>query len=395
MTDATPVGAPIDLPVLDVSNPLDPVAGKAMLDAATKYGFLYVDSKGTDFTPDDVKRAFELSQTFFKSPTEEKAACRIEPNNRGWSGMHVETLDPEHQRTGDFKEAFNFGEFINHKAQQPLPPALAPHETEIAHFADLCQKTCTRVLTLLALGLGIPPTFFTERHDPQTGPTGSILRYLYYPSLNSPATSAYNHTQDVRAGAHSDYGSITLLFQRPGQSGLEILTPEGSWAPVPVQPVMPSDSKQDANLNKDETPNENAGQEEFIFPPILINIGDLLSYWTDGLLKSTVHRVVFPLAEQRQQQQQQQGQNARDRYSIVFFCHPMDRTELVPVPSEIVREFRERRKGAGAGAGGNNDALKVGFGGGAGGLEPGKRALTAHEHLMARLEATYRFDEKK
>ncbi|PYH44587.1 putative oxidoreductase, 2OG-Fe(II) oxygenase family [Aspergillus saccharolyticus JOP 1030-1] len=377
MTDATTVGAAIDLPILDISNPLDPNAGKAMLDAATKYGFLYVDSKGTDFTPDDVKRAFELSQTFFQSPTEEKATCRIEPNNRGWSGMHVETLDPEHQRTGDFKEAFNFGEFIDSKAQQPLPPALAPHESEIAHFADLCQKTCARVLTLLALGLGIPKDFFTTRHDPHQGPTGSILRYLYYPSLTSPATTSYDHTEDVRAGAHSDYGSITLLFQRPGQPGLEIRTPDGSWAPVPVVPHAPRNQDDDDNDGR-----QAEAEDGFIFPPILINIGDLLSYWTDGLLKSTVHRVVFPLAEQQQE-------SPRDRYSIVFFCHPIDNTELVPVASEPVREYREFREREAA----QNET--VGYGGGAGALEPGKRALTAHEHLMARLEATYKFEGKK
>ncbi|RAK79812.1 putative oxidoreductase, 2OG-Fe(II) oxygenase family [Aspergillus fijiensis CBS 313.89] len=376
MTDTTSVGAPIELPVLDISNPLDPNAGKAMLDAATTYGFLYVDSKGTDFTPADVKRAFELSQTFFKSPAEEKATCRIEPNNRGWSGMHVETLDPEHQRTGDFKEAFNFGEFINNQAQQPLPPALAPHEAEIAHFAELCQKTCARVLTLLALGLGIPKDFFTTRHDPTRGPTGSILRYLYYPSLTSPATSSYNHQLDVRAGAHSDYGSITLLFQRPGQPGLEILTPEKTWAPVPVLPNSASSSGTTSSIPENSTTSEE--DEEFIFPPILINIGDLLSYWTDGLLKSTVHRVVFPVAEQ-------QAPQPRDRYSVVFFCHPLDRTELVPVPSETVRRYREGKKE------GTADEM-IGFGGGAGALEPGKRAVTAHEHLMARLGATYQFE---
>lgn len=54
------VGPPIDLPVLDISNPLDPEAGKALLAAATKYGFLYVDSRGTDFTAAEVDRAFEL-----------------------------------------------------------------------------------------------------------------------------------------------------------------------------------------------------------------------------------------------------------------------------------------------------------------------------------------------
>lgn len=261
----------------------------------------------------------------------------------------------------------NFGDFKAGKAQQPLPPSLAAHETEINDFTTLCTKTCSRILTLLALGLGIPPDFFTSRHDPTSGPTGSILRYLYYPSISSPATASYNHEQDVRAGAHSDYGSITLLFQRPGQPGLEIRTPEGSWAPVPSIPGQAA--------AQDQGPGE-AGAHGYPFPPILVNIGDLLSYWTDGLLKSTVHRVVFPLAEQK-------SLSSRDRYTLVYFCHPVDSTELVPVPSEAVARFREQSGGVGV----------VGFGGGAGTLEPGRRQLTALEHLESRLAATYGFKE--
>ncbi|KAJ5874274.1 uncharacterized protein N7529_002704 [Penicillium soppii] len=356
MADTTP----IELPVIDISNPHDPAVGKAMLEAAAKYGFLYVNSKGTDFTVNDVDRGFELSKKFFASPAQEKKTCRIQPNNRGWSGMHIETLDPENQRTGDFKEAMNFGDFKNGKAQQPLPPSLAPHEEEINAFAELCNKTCTRILTLLALGLEIPEDFFTTRHDPRSGSTGSILRYLYYPSIFSPSTAAYAHDKDVRAGAHSDYGSITLLFQRAGQPGLEIFTPEGTWAPVPI------------------VPGSSAEAAEYPFPPILVNIGDLLSYWTDGLLKSTVHRVVFPLAEQM-------SPNPQDRYTLVYFCHPVDATELVPVPGEVVKGHRERTGGI---------VGKVGFGGGAGSLGPGKKALTAHEHLMSRLEATYGFSKE-
>ncbi|EAW13088.1 putative oxidoreductase, 2OG-Fe(II) oxygenase family [Aspergillus clavatus NRRL 1] len=369
MEDTAVVGPPIELPIIDVSNPDDPNVGKAMLDAAAKYGFLYIDSKGTDFAADDVKRAFELSKKFFASPVEEKSTCRITPNNRGWSGMHTETLDPEHQRTGDFKEAMNFGEFKDGKAQQPLPPSLAPHEDEIGHFAALCNKTCNRVLKLLALGLQISDDFFTSRHNPQYGPTGRILRYLYYPSISSPATSSYQHDVDVRAGAHSDYGSITLLFQRPGQPGLEIRTPDGSWAPVPVQPHQ---------LNTEPTADSGSS---YPFPPILVNIGDLLSYWTDGLLKSTIHRVVFPLAEQR-------CENPQDRYSIAYFCHPLDSTELVPVPSDAVAAYREHCKANGI----VNE--QVGFGGGAGNMAPGKRAMTAYEHLESRLAATYGFKKE-
>jgi hypothetical protein len=118
------------------------------------------------------------------------------------------------------------------------------------------------------------------------------------------------------------------------------------------------------------------GHDGSPFPPILVNIGDLLSYWTDGLLKSTVHRVVFPLAEQ-------QCPNPRDRYTLVYFCHPVDATELIPVPSGVVERHREVVGGV----------EQVGFGGGAGSLGPGKKALTAHEHLMSRLEATYGFSK--
>lgn len=120
-------------------------------------------------------------------------------------------------------------------------------------------------------------------------------------------------------------------------------------------------------------------QEDFAFPPILVNIGDLLSYWTDGLLKSTVHRVVFPLDEQR-------APNPRDRYSIVYFCHPLDDAELVPVPSDVVSGFRERSQGR---------SEVVGFGGGAGSWRAGERALTAKEHLEARLNATYGFRKEQ
>lgn len=57
MSDTTTA---IKLPVIDISDPHDPAVGKAMLDAAAKYGFLYVNSKGSDFSTEDVGHAFEL-----------------------------------------------------------------------------------------------------------------------------------------------------------------------------------------------------------------------------------------------------------------------------------------------------------------------------------------------
>lgn len=167
---------------------------------------------------------------------------------------------------------------------------------------------------------------------------------LQYPAIQA-STSDYDATVDIRAGAHSDYGSLTLLFQLPCQPGLEILTPETTWAPLPVLPP---------------------GTEDDAFPPILVNVADLLSHWTNGLLKSTVHRVVSPECG---------GEN---RYSIAYFCHPVNDTELVPVPSEMVRQRLSATKETGGG------------GGEAGGGRGRERAtITAEEHLNNRLAATF------
>ncbi|KAI1945160.1 hypothetical protein LOZ57_004458 [Ophidiomyces ophidiicola] len=349
MSDApsAATGLPIELPIIDISK-ATPEVGRAMLDAATKYGFLYVDGASSDFSNEDVESAFEMSRKFFASPLEEKSEVEMQSDNKGWSGMHSETLDPEHQQRGDFKEVINIGAFKDGKPIQKLPRSLAPREAEVNQFIALCQQTCNRILTLLALGLEvrisepIPADWFTVRHDKSKGPNADILRFLFYPSIKAPSVSSFQHGVDVRAGAHSDYGSVTLLFQRDGQPGLEILASNGEWCPVPIRP-------------KQQQQPTTTG-----FPPILVNIGDILSFWTNGLLKSTVHRVIFPIDEQM-------SASGRDRYSIAYFCHPLDDTELTPVPSRLVEEHK--RTEALPGPTGDN--------------------ITAGMHLAHRLEVTY------
>lgn len=106
------------------------------------------------------------------------------------------------------------------------------------------------------------------------------------------------------------------------------------------------------------------GSENDDFPPILVNIGDLLNYWTNGLLKSTVHRVVFP------------PHGGDDRYSIAYFCHPANDTKLVPVPSQ---KISTRDAGDSQGIRSKQDVGDV---------------LTAEQHLKFRLAATYGWGKK-
>ncbi|KAH9901928.1 Clavaminate synthase-like protein [Xylariomycetidae sp. FL2044] len=279
--------------------------------------------------------------------------------------MHTETLDPKAQRIGDFKEGFNFGPFQDGKATQPIPSIIQPHEAELAAFRASCHSLCLKLLHLFGIGLGVnPPSFFTSAHSPSE-PSGSILRFLYYPA---PTTTVVGARQegDVRAGAHSDYGSITLLFRLKGQAGLELLAPAtNTWAPVPVCPP---------------------GTENDPLPPILVNIGDLLSYWTNGLLRSTVHRVTFASPSDagngndsgRSSAGLADGEGTADpRYSIVYFCHPADQTPLTAVPSERIHAFRGAN---------SEEALR---GAKEGNPYAERKVLTADEHLQMRLRASY------
>lgn len=244
------------------------------------------------------------------------------------------------------KRAFNFGEFVNAKAQQPIPPTIAADEGKLSAFADLCRSLCRTILALLGQGLGVDG-FFSSAHFQAHSGSGSILRFLRYPP---PSTTSHS-PNDFRAGAHSDYGSITLLFRLRGQAGLEILQKDDQWAPVPVSP---------------------AGTENDPSPPILVNIGDLLSYWTNGLFRSTVHRVVFPTNAQNGTTDGVRAEDtSQTRYSIAYFCHPMNNALLDPVPSDMVRSFAPT-----AGAKDANPYAE-------------RKVLTAGEHLLTRLKESY------
>ena len=114
----------------------------------------------------------------------------------------------------------------------------------------------------------------------------------------APAVHQQDEEYEIRTEKRTDYSTVTLLFQRPGQSGLEIEKSDRSWAPVAVFPT---------------------GIEHDPYPPVVLNVGDLLNYWSNGLLKSGVHRVKV----------------SRDRTeeSIVYFLFPLAATEIVPIPS--------------------------------------------------------------
>ncbi|KIH94493.1 oxidoreductase, 2OG-Fe(II) oxygenase family [Sporothrix brasiliensis 5110] len=345
----------IDLTGADEGGAARDAVARALVEAAVEHGFVYIRNTGLDIPASAINGAFDISRKLFQLPAEEKEPCKIQTNNRGWTGMHVETLDPKTQRVRPsynwcLSTAFNFGEFVDGKAQQPLPPSLASDEPQIDAFFDLCYRLCLKLNDLLGIGLEVnPPDFFTAAHRKAAGPSGNTLRLLYYPARQDTDED----TDGVRAGAHSDYGSMTLLFRLAGQAGLEINTRDGSWVPVPVLP-------------------SGTGVETDAAPPILVNIGDLLSYWTGGLLRSTVHRVIFPPPGVDSANVTPGESTKEPRYSIAFFCHPAGASPLSAVPSKRVAEAVAEAKGKGK-------AIAA----------PDSTIMTADEHLQMRLRSTY------
>lgn len=330
------------LKIVDISK-LDKATAGELLEAATTQGFLFVE--GHDFSQQEVDDLFQLSKEFFELPKEYKEKYPIDKSNHGYSKMGEELLDPsdKSQKGGDPKEAMNFCcmNFETGLSSKQVPDWFFEDPTRIDRVqvaSKKLYKLSVDLLKLLAIGLEIEDSeeskgedWFSSRYH-ATKESGTTFRFLHYPGQKSLSPEAV-----IRAGAHTDYGSMTLLFQQENQEGLEIYSPVAkAWQAVPFIPSSKGEGRA---------------------PPIVVNIADQLSFWTAGILKSTIHRVKFPPKVQ---------ETGQDRYSIVFFSHPNDETKLEPVPSAMVQKIKGR--------GANRDGAQV---------------ITAKEHLDKRLAATY------
>ncbi|VEU20698.1 DEKNAAC101609 [Brettanomyces naardenensis] len=341
------------LEIVDISQINDETA-KKILHAASNQGFLMLEGHG--FSQEEVDQVYKLSHEFFALPLEEKKRFPIDESNRGYTGMGVENLELDQldKETGDPKEGFNFAylDLTTGLPDQELPTLLKENLPIVSNTVLKLRDATKAALRLLAMGLEIDEKdggaeWFDERHADDKS-SGTAFRFLHYPSPVKPGASGEEKEKfkEVNiAGAHTDYGGLTLLFQKKDEDGLQILSPlSKKWVSVPYVPASPKfQAKGEA-------------------PPLVVNIADQLSYWTNGLLKSTVHRVRFP---------QKLLDEGKDRYSIVLFAHPSDNTLLEPVPSKMVGEI----EGRGA------TAYQAKFG----------KAQTAKEHLDKRLASTYKW----
>jgi isopenicillin N synthase-like dioxygenase len=240
-----------------------------------RYGFAIVADHG--IPAGLIARAEEKAKAFFALPEAVKKSYKIEGGGgaRGYTPFGIETA--KGAVTYDLKEFWHVGRELppGHKYEAAMAPNVWPEEVQSfrATFIELFaafDKAGLRILEAIARHLALAPDYFEDT----VKDGNSVLRLLHYPPIPGDGPN-------VRAGAHEDINTITLLLGAE-EAGLELLDRDGNWLPVSPKP----------------------GE-------LAVNIGDMLQRLTNNVLRSTTHRVVNPPPERR-------GQS---RYSMPFFLH--------------------------------------------------------------------------
>ncbi|HTV72842.1 MAG TPA: 2-oxoglutarate and iron-dependent oxygenase domain-containing protein [Candidatus Acidoferrales bacterium] len=267
--------------------------GREIGEAARGLGFFSVADHGIPAALVDA--VFAQSQRFFALPEAEKTRLTV-ANSTGYLGyvrIGEEKLDPA--LAADIKECFNAGpEFASDPTDAALgSPFHCPNQwPDIPSFRSTLiafHRAALELVVLLhraiAVDLGIDERFFDRYFTEAIG----ILRLLHYP----PHPGLFDGSV-YGAGAHTDYGNLTLLAQ-DATGGLEVRRRDGTWTEVPPQ----------------------AGT-------FVCNIGDCLMRWTNDVYVSNAHRVV--------------NRSGRERFSVAYFGDPNADARVECIPSLLAPE---------------------------------------------------------
>jgi isopenicillin N synthase-like dioxygenase len=262
---------------------------KELVNAAENVGFFCIVDHGID--RETVDAMFKDSAHFFALPDDVKARVPFSPkNNAGWEkNSQIRPSTGAVDRKESYQMQFGTGMEGKWLDESDLPN----FKTDALSFMNKVQAVSEQLMVCFARGLGFPDNYFVRAHDIRRPESQTVARLLHY--FETPQTP--NLTGEIfhRAGAHTDWDFLTLLFQKAGQSGLEI---------CPGREVSTSFGYGDTWTKVEPDVESNA---------IVCNIGDLLMSWSDDRFKSTFHRVKAP---------GEAGDYYGERFSIAFFNQP-------------------------------------------------------------------------
>ena len=290
---------PTTVPVIDIA-PFDPSGERARpiardavvraVDAAcTDIGFFTIAGHGVPSALGD--RMLATSRAFFDLPAGEKQrVARPRPEqSRGYLALGAENLSYSRgdASSTDLKEFFAIGPVdVPDEAYYRRPeayPSFAPNlwperpaglRAVWTEYYRAMEGLAARLMRIFALALHLPDDFFRDKTDRHI----SGIRANHYPEQVDPPAPG-----QIRAGAHTDYGAVTILLP-DNVPGLQVLSRAGTWVDVSAPPST-----------------------------FVCNIGDLMQHWTNDRWISTMHRVVNPPRE---------SAAGNRRLSIPFFHQP-------------------------------------------------------------------------
>ncbi|XP_057823450.1 2-oxoglutarate-Fe(II) type oxidoreductase hxnY [Cryptomeria japonica] len=271
------------LTTIDLSSPDLTKSASLIRQACLDSGFFYVINHGVSQELfDDL---FHQSRKFFEFPLEEKMKVLRDQNFRGYTPLEDEKLDPSKQTKGDCKEGYYIGVEVAkddpRATKRFFGSNVWPSEEILPGWRQIMEKyhqealnVGRKVARLIALALNLNANFF-DKPEILEDPI-AILRLLHYVDEKSkPELGIYG------AGAHSDFGLLTLLVTDE-VSGLQIC------------------KNKDAQSQNWEDVNPLKGA-------FIVNIGDMLERWSNNIFRSTMHRVLL---------------SGQERYSVAFFLEP-------------------------------------------------------------------------
>ncbi|KAK7529179.1 hypothetical protein IWX49DRAFT_595772 [Phyllosticta citricarpa] len=291
--------------------------GRRIVNGFQEAGFVYL--KNIPIPEWAVETTFKHSSQFFARPQDQKdiLAWYSAKANRGYVAHGREkvtradfagNVDALRKAVPDLKESMEIG-----RDDEPDCPNMWPDEIDdegkmfkstMKEFWRACASLHQDIMKAVALGLGLKVDWFNE----YIGQGDNTLRLLHYPEVDKSIFQREDGQLQVRAGEHSDYGSLTLLFQ-DSRGGLQVLSPEGTY--VDAKPISGT---------------------------VVVNAGDLLARWSNDTIQSTKHRVVEPPLQPRQENLTKYPA----RYSIAYFCNP-DFDKLIETIPNTYNKTSERK----------------------------------------------------
>lgn len=267
----------LQIPIIDLTNF---AARRAEItdqlwQAATEVGFFQLSHHGLDLAL--IEQIFKQAETFFALPKITKQQYPLKEGlNAGWEFM--EQVRPS-TGTADQKESYQVS--LPHM-DNLWPQELPEFQTTLLEFEARAWQLGMDILSCFADKLGFARDFFAEVHKRDSAHYQNTLRLLHYLPM-----AEYPRQKGIwRAGAHTDFDCLTMVFQKEGQGGLQVCGGKNATEQQTWSNVIPRTGI------------------------ITCNIGDMLMRWSDDQLKSTLHRVRMPLPSEYQ----------GPRYSLAYFC---------------------------------------------------------------------------